>query len=207
MAKIVKGNSFRNCVNYVTRASKDNSDGTPSDEWKLIACSDVLSCAGREEIIRTFEDNRSMRPEIKKPVGHYSLDFHANDKDKISDRLMVEIAGKYMSAMGIKDTPYIIVRHFDKEHPHCHIVFSRIDDNAEIISDRNDFARNRKVCMDLTKEYGLHISEDKSHTNTRRLKGTEKIRYEIFNAVNTGKTGADWDSAPEQTGTLLMLQS
>jgi len=22
-----------------------------------------------------------------------------------------------------------------------------------------------------------------------------------------GKTGADWDSAPEQTGTLLMLQS
>ena len=23
----------------------------------------------------------------------------------------------------------------------------------------------------------------------------------------TGKTGADWDSAPEQTGTLLMLQS
>ena len=38
--------------------------------------------------------------------------------------------------------------------------------------------------MDLTKEYGLHIAEDKSHTNTRRLKGTEKIRYEIFNAVN-----------------------
>ena len=184
MAKIVKGNSFRNCVNYVTRASKDNSDGTPSDEWKLIACSDILSCADREEIISTFEDNRSMRPEIKKPVGHYSLDFHANDKDKISDRLMVEIAGKYMAAMGIKDTPYIIVRHFDKEHPHCHIVFSRVDDHAEIISDRNDFARNRKVCMDLTKEYGLHIAEDKSHTNTRRLKGTEKIRYEIFNAVN-----------------------
>ena len=47
MAKIVKGNSFRNCVNYVTRASKDNSDGTPSDEWKLIACSDILSCADR----------------------------------------------------------------------------------------------------------------------------------------------------------------
>ena len=25
--------------------------------------------------------------------------------------------------------------------------------------------------------------------------------------VNDGKTGADWDSAPEQTGTLLMRQS
>ena len=86
--------------------------------------------------------------------------------------------------MGITDTPYIIVRHFDKEHPHCHIVFCRINDHAEMISDRNDFARNRKVCMDLTKEYGLYIANDKSHTNTQRLKGTEKIRYEIFNAVN-----------------------
>ena len=28
----------------------------------------------------------------------------------------------------------------------------------------------------------------------------------LFNRV-IGKTGADWDSAPEQTGTLLMLQS
>lgn len=184
MAKIVKGNSFRNCVNYVTRASKDNPDGTPSDEWKLIACSDILTDADREEIIRTFEDNRSLRPGIKKPIGHYSLDFHANDKDKIDDKTIVEIADKYMAAMGITDTPYIIVRHFDKDHPHCHIVFSRINDHAEMISDRNDFARNRKVCMDLTKEYGLYIANDKSHTNTQRLKGTEKIRYEIFNAVN-----------------------
>lgn len=184
MAKIVKGNSFRNCVNYVTRASKDNPDGTPSDEWKLIASSDILATADREEIIRTFEDNRSLRPEIKKPVGHYSLDFHANDKDKIDDKTMIEIADKYMEAMGITGTPYIIVRHFDKEHPHCHIVSSRINDHAEIISDRNDFARNRKVCIDLTKKYGLYIANDKSHTNTQRLKGTEKIRYGIFNAVN-----------------------
>ena len=28
-----------------------------------------------------------------------------------------------------------------------------------------------------------------------------------LNALLFGKTGADWDSAPEQTGTLLMLQS
>ena len=33
-------------------------------------------------------------------------------------------------------------------------------------------------------------------------------RVEALNVDNNaGKTGADWDSAPEQTGTLLMLQS
>ena len=31
-------------------------------------------------------------------------------------------------------------------------------------------------------------------------------KYNVVN-INGGKTGADWDSAPEQTGTLLMLQS
>ena len=33
---------------------------------------------------------------------------------------------------------YIIVRHQDREHPHVHIVFNRIDNNGKSISDRND---------------------------------------------------------------------
>ena len=31
--------------------------------------------------------------------------------------------------------------------------------------------------------------------------------FQDLNDYRDGKTGADWDSAPEQTGTLLMLQS
>ena len=36
----------------------------------------------------------------------------------------------------------------------------------------------------MTKEYGLHISEGKRQTNVNKLRGTEKLRYEILNAVN-----------------------
>ncbi len=107
----------------------------------------------------------------------------ASQDISVDDRLMVEIVQKYMQKMGIADTPYIIVRHLDKDYPHCHIVFSRIDNHAETISDKNDFNRNRAVCLDLTKEYGLHISEGKKQTNVNRLRGAEKVRYEIFNAV------------------------
>lgn len=84
-----------------------------------------------------------MNPDLKNPVGHISLNFHANDKDKVDDQIMVEIAQKYMKKMGIVDTPYIIVRHLDKDYPHCHIMFSRIDNHAETISDKKDFNRNR----------------------------------------------------------------
>lgn len=184
MGKITKGGNFGGCVDYVTRRKNDNPDGSPSKEWRLIDCKDVSTIEGRNGIIASFEDNLALNPDFKNPVGHISLNFHANDKDKVDDLIMVEIAQKYMKKMGIVDTPYIIVRHLDKDYPHCHIVFSRIDNHAETISDKNDFNRNRKACLDLTKEYGLHISEGKRQTNVNKLRGTEKIRYEIFNAVD-----------------------
>ena len=184
MGKITKGSSFGGCVNYVTRKKKDNPDGTPCSEWRIIDLKDVSDLDGRECIIASFEDNRALNPRLKNPVGHISLNFHAEDKDKINDEKMVEIARKYMERMGIVDTPYIVVRHLDKDYPHCHIVFSRINNYGETISDKNDYERNKDICLDLTKEYGLHISDSKQQTNVNRLRGNEKIRYEIFNAVD-----------------------
>ena len=184
MGKITKGSSFGGCVNYVTRKKKDNPDGTPCSKWRIIDLKDVSDLDGRENIIASFEDNRALNPRLKNPVGHISLNFHAEDKDKLNDEKMVEIARKYMERMGIVDTPYIVVRHLDKDYPHCHIVFSRINNHAETISDKNDYERNKDICLDLTKEYGLHISDSKRQTNVNKLRGNEKIRYEIFNAVD-----------------------
>ena len=39
----------------------------------------------------------------------------------MTDELMAEIAQDYMKQMGLTNTPFIVVRHYDKEHPHCHI--------------------------------------------------------------------------------------
>lgn len=77
-----------------------------------------------------------------------------------------------------------MVRHFDKDYPHCHLVYSRINNFGDTISDSNDYSRNKDACRSLTEEYGLHISEGKQHTNVDQLRGVKKIRYEIFNAVN-----------------------
>lgn len=40
----------------------------------------------------------------------------------MTDDFMLKIAHEYMEKMGITDTPYIIARHTDKEHSHCHNV-------------------------------------------------------------------------------------
>ena len=85
--KITKGSGFRGCVEYVTRKKKDGPDGTPCDEWRLIDSGSIGGEEDREEIIRSFEDNRSLNPRVKNPVGHISLNFDTDraTKNEIND--------------------------------------------------------------------------------------------------------------------------
>ena len=66
----------------------------------------------------------------------------------------MRISREYMMKMGICDTQYIIGRHHNKEHPHVHIAFNRIDNNGRTISDRNDRYRSERVCKSLPASTG-----------------------------------------------------
>ena len=85
--------------------------------------------------------------------------------------------------MKITDTHYIIVRHQDREHPHVHIVFNRIDNNGKTISDRNDMYRNEQVCKKLKTKHGLYFAGGKEQVKQHRLKEPDKSKYEIYTAV------------------------
>jgi hypothetical protein len=87
--------------------------------------------------------------------------------------------------MGYKNTQYIIVRHHDTNHPHVHLVINRIDNNGNRISDKNEKLRNTKVCMELTKKYGLYIASGKENVQVHRLKEPDKTRYEIYHALRS----------------------
>lgn len=84
MGKISNGGSAGGCIDYVTRKKKDKPDGSPCDEWKIIDSKDVFLSGGRAEITASLQDNISMNPNVKDPVGHISLNFHALDKDKVT---------------------------------------------------------------------------------------------------------------------------
>jgi hypothetical protein len=100
--------------------------------------------------------------------------------------MMTKIAKEYMELMGIKDTKFLLVRHFDNGNPHCHLVYNRINNEGKTITDQNDFRRNEQVTKLLKRKYGLTFSKGKGHTKTERLRGTEKTKYEIYHAVGTG---------------------
>ncbi|OAV65974.1 Relaxase/mobilization nuclease domain protein [Bacteroidales bacterium Barb6XT] len=175
MAKIVKGMGFKGVVNYVLDKAK---------QTELLAAEGVRY-KSRESIIRSLVAQASLNPKVSKPVCHISLDFSAQDKEKLSSAKMVQIAKEYMAKMEITNTQYIIGRHYDKEHPHIHIVFNRVDNDGKTITDKNDRYRSEKICKELTEKHGLYFAQGKENVKEHRLKEPDKTKYEIYNTLQS----------------------
>jgi hypothetical protein len=173
IAKIVKGKSFKGVINYVLDKAK---------QTQLLAA-EGIRYKSRESIIRSFVAQAGLNPKVSKTVGHISLDFSAQDRDKLTNAKMVQIAKEYMTKMGIVNTQYIIGRHYDKEHPHIHLVFNRVDNNGKTIPDKNDRYRSEKVCKELTGKHGLYFAQGKENVKVHRLKEPDKTKYEIYDAL------------------------
>jgi hypothetical protein len=172
IGKIVKGRSFKGCVSYVL-ADKDA---------KILASEGVLE-TDKASIINSFYMQSLLNPKLSKCVGHIPLSFSPEDSPRMTDQFMERLAKEYMKAMGIENTQYIVVRHRNTSHPHCHIVFNRIDNDGKTISDRNDQYRNEKVCKQLKDKYNLTYGKGKENVNVQNLKGAEQTKYEIYHAI------------------------
>lgn len=173
IAKIVKGSSFRGVVGYILDKEKDA---------KILVC-DGLFAEDKDTIAMSFEAQSKMNPKVMKPVGHISLAFHKEDEHRLTDRAMAGIALEYLKKMGITDTQILIVRHYDKEHPHVHIAFNRIANNGRTISDRNERIRSMRVCKELTRKYGLYFANGKEQVKRHRLKEPDKTKYELYSIL------------------------
>ncbi|MDD4516664.1 relaxase/mobilization nuclease domain-containing protein [Massilibacteroides sp.] len=172
IGKIVKGRSFKGCISYVL-ADKDAN---------ILASEGVLE-TDVKSIINSFYMQSLLNPNVSKCVGHIPLAFSPDDKERMTDHFMERLAKEYMKLMGIENTQYIIVRHNNTSHPHCHIVFNRIDNDGKTITDRNDQYRNEKVCKQLKDKYNLTYGQGKDRVNVQKLKGAEQTKYEIYHAV------------------------
>lgn len=173
MAKITKGATFSGAVKYVIDSKKQTE----------LLSADGLRLKDLDSVIRNFERQASLNPRVSKPVRHISLDFSAQDRSKLTNEKMTEIAHQYMERMEIKNTQYIIGRHNDKEHPHCHIIFNRINFDGHTITDQNDHIRSTKICKELTIKHGLYMAKGKENVKRDRLQGRDKTKYKIYDSL------------------------
>lgn len=173
IGKIIAGTSFAGTVGYVMK------------EQSRILATDGVTPPNVREMVQDFKDQTLLNTRLKNAVGHISLSFSSKDAPRMTDALMTQIAKEYMQKMNITDTQYLLVRHLDQPHPHCHLVYNRVGNNGQTISDKNIKIRNAKVCRALTGKYGLHLASGKESVRRERLRKPDKTQYEIYDAIKT----------------------
>lgn len=173
IAKIVQGRGFKGVVNYVLDKNKAE-----------LLEADGLRLNGKDSIIHSFITQSSLNP-IAKSVAHISLDFSAQDKEKLTNRKMVKIAHEYMAKMGYGNTQFLIARHNDTDHPHLHLILNRVDADGKRISDQNERIRSTQVCKELTIKHGLYFAKGKENVKRHRLREPDKAKYEIYDVLKS----------------------
>ena len=170
VGKVISASSFSGTVGYVMK-----------EESRILEAEGVMPPEVKD-MVQDFKDQTLLNPRLKNTVGHISLSFSPKDAPRMTDALM-QIAKEYMQKMCITDTQYLLVRHLDQPHPHCHLVYNRVGNNGQTISDKNIKIRNAKVCRELTGKYGVYLAPGKDDVRRERLREPNKTRYEIYDAI------------------------
>jgi len=93
----------------------------------------ILSNCGtsKNEIIADLRLAASMRPDAKKPFSH--LTFSLPPTTKINDQKWIEITDFVREQLDLDDSfPFAAIRHFDTDHDHIHIIYSRVSMEGKI---------------------------------------------------------------------------
>lgn len=115
---------------------------------------------------------------------HISLNPHPDDK--LTDAQFSQLADDYMKMMGFENVPFLVFKHEDIDRFHLHIVALRVDTDGRCISDRNNFYKNKKVCRELEKKYGLKVAEREKvspDTPITKIDPNGDIKRQVQNTV------------------------
>ena len=174
IAQISSGEGFGGLVSYANDILKKDT---------VIVASDGVSLTSNATITASFKAQAKARPSLRKFVGHISLSFSPDDKDKLDDQKIAEIAREYMRRMGIVNTQFVVFRHHDQPHPHVHIVYNRVDNDGKAISGDSNFTKSAAITKALTREYGLTFGKDKSKVRRERLTGKDAVKYRLYDEI------------------------
>lgn len=156
IAKISTGSCVTGMVNYNHR--KLNQTKHEEQKGILLGTNNIHS-EDFNAIVAAISNANSRNNNVSKPNIHISLSFH---KDDILDNdTIYKIAEDYMDKMGYSNQPYGVYRHFDKEHPHIHLVSSTISVEGKKINDSHIKRRSCKISRELEEKYQITKAVEK----------------------------------------------
>ena len=178
ISKVITGGaSFRGCVRYVM----------------LKPGAEVLFAFGvrTDKVLHTISDFdaiRSLNPGLKKAVIHTSISFAYEDKSKLTDEIMIQVAQAFLKKIGLHENQVVCVKHTDAKHDHFHIISNRVGYDGRVVSDK--FIKNRaaRACDQLEAEFKLTVARGHGLGSGKvfRSQKQNKVKDEIQTAINSG---------------------
>lgn len=188
IAKFKKRIDFTGLVDYANDIKSDEKRG------RLLSYQGV--CVVSNETIADSFNTQLRRPDsqgkihhIGKPVKHVSISFSPEDAhlfpdNEEGDRYMAQLVDEWLRGMGITNAQYIVARHFDKAHPHCHLVYSRIALDGSVISAYNELLRSADVCKKIKLRHGLTFGNSSGEkVNRDRLLPVQQALFDLKTAA------------------------
>lgn len=190
IGKVITGKSFGGCLAYLLNRQE-----------AAILEAEGVRMQNARTATEDFNLQRKMNPDLGKAVGHIILSWSKEDLPKLTPEIMAERAREYLEKMQIKNTQYLIVQHIDRQHPHVHIVYNRVDNQGKTISDRFQKQQNVRVCKAMTMRHGYHLAKGKQQVNRQRLTGADKIRYQLHDTIKgAAYTAKSWQELKKRLG-------
>lgn len=188
IAKIKDRIDFAGLINYANDIKSDEKRG------RLLSFQGVC-VVSNETIADSFNthlrhpDSRGRVHHIGQPVKHVSISFSPEDAhlfpdNEQGDRFMAQLVDEWLRGMGITNVQYIVARHFDKAHPHCHLVYSRIALDGSVISAYNEQLRSADICKKIKLRHGLTFGNSSGEkVNRDRLLPVQQTLFDLKTAV------------------------
>lgn len=185
---------FKNRVDFAGLVSYANDIKSDEKRGRLLSYQGV--CVASNETIADSFNTQLRRPDsqgkihhIGKPVKHVSISFSPEDAhlfpdNEEGDRYMAQLVDEWLQGMGITNAQYIVARHFDKAHPHCHLVYSRIALDGSVISAYNEQLRSADICKKIKLRHGLTFGNSTGEkVNRDRLLPVQQALFDLRTAV------------------------
>lgn len=179
IAKILSGKSLAEAVDY-------NEQKVREGVAELIDFNNIGSPNCVKETLATVS---GYNQRCQKPVFHLSLSFPTEERG-LSDSELGQIAKEFMTRFGFGEHPYAVYRHRDTNHPHIHIVSTRISWKGEYKNVHQEHRLAGKISGEIEEKYGLikvDRSQKKKESKAKRIApgapDKNNVRQHITDAI------------------------
>lgn len=109
-----------------------------------------------DDMVQQFKDISQLSRRCKRNVLHCSFSFSPNDKEKVSENSMIEIAQKFSKKFNLDENAWVAVLHKDTEFPHFHMAICTINPNTgKAIDHSHNYRRMSEFSRECELDFNL----------------------------------------------------